>query len=261
MKKFLLAAFAAIFCSAIASAQLVESRTGGAHIYKVKNPPPEMRYTLKLSGGIVSMDEASQTSTGTAADISFGVERHFKYNSIWYWGGKIGVGMTHNSFKWDAYDDTSTEYYEPTSWKQGYTRHEGYKADANKDNLNLINFHIGPTIGFCKPISTNTKLNISITPEFVYLVSSGDRYIESEGTWYSYGVYDDGTTYGDPNGEYRCTTYAEPGEYGFSGTLSADLIINKFIIGINGKYVHAFGYDYGNGCSHYTIMASIGYAF
>jgi hypothetical protein len=260
MKKFIIAALAAIFCTAFATAQLVESRSGGAHIYKVKNPPPEMRYTLKLSGGIARILGSYQNSTGPAADLSFGVERHFNYKSKWYWGGKVGVGITLNTFKFDAYDNTYSEYTEPLTGnrnRQGYTYYGGAKSDDTEDNLNTVNFHIGPTIGFCKPISTNTKFNISFTPEFMYLVYN-DEDIDQEYLKYDYTVYDDGTTSGDPDGNYRNHYYDSFNSCGVSGTLSVDFMINKFIVGVNGRYIYLTDSD---SSSHFTIMASVGYAF
>jgi hypothetical protein len=246
-------------------AQLVESRTGGAHIYKVKNPAPEMRYILKLSGGIVNMKESdyetSQTSTGPAADITFGIERHFNYKSNWYWGGRVGVGITSNTFKFDGENDVRLIDYDHYSYN-GSNRYREEKYVDSKDNFTAVNLHIGPTIGLCKPISASTKLNISLTPEFVYFVGVDTRDIEREYMYYSYTVYDDGRIEGNTNGDLSSRTVDELGEIGVSGTLSVDLIFNKFTVGINGKYVQTFSYDCEyNGCPHYTIMASVGYNF
>jgi hypothetical protein len=221
-----------------------------------------MRYILKLSGGIVNMKESdyetSQTSTGPAADITFGIERHFNYKSNWYWGGRVGVGITSNTFKFDAYDDIySSRYYE----RYGYTEYEGTKSGDTKTDFTAVNLHIGPTIGLCKPISASTKLNISLTPEFVYFVGVDTRDVEREYMFYNYTVYDDGRIDGNSNGYLSSRTVDKLGEMGVSGSLSVDLIINKFIVGINGKYVQSFDFGSYNGCPHYTIMASVGYSF
>jgi hypothetical protein len=79
--------------------------------------------------------------------------------------------------------------------------------------------------------------------------------------YYNYTVYDDGRIEGNTNGDLRSRTVDKLGEMGVSGTLSFDLIINKFTVGINGKYVQPFNFGSFNGCPHYTIMASVGYNF
>jgi hypothetical protein len=260
MKKFLLAVMAVMFCTAMATAQLVESRTGGAHIYKVKNPPPEMRYYLKLGGGVLgglrsmmltshqSWDEVY--STGFAADLQFGVERHFKYNSNWYWGGKIGIGLSSHSFKYPAWEDVRS--YSSSSY-------EKYECEGGSTSITPVSIHIGPSIGFCKQISSGIKLNIGITPEFVYFVG-GKRLTCDIYTSYRYNETADGIEM-DPNGVDYHSSWDGIGDYGISGTLSFDLLINKFIVGVSGKYAFLLGDYVELGDGVYGAMVNIGYVF
>jgi hypothetical protein len=262
MKKFLLAVMAVMFCTAMATAQLVESRTGGAHIYKVKNPPPEMRYYLKLGGGVLGGLRSNMLtshriagsevySTGFAADLQFGVERHFKYNSNWYWGGKIGIGLSSHSFKYPAWEEVE-------SYSSGSYKKEKYECEGGSTSITPVNIHIGPTIGFCKPISSGIKLNIGITPEFVCFLG-GKELMRCEYTSYRYNETDDGIEM-DPNGVYYHGSWSRIGDCGISGTLSVDLLINKFIVGVSGKYMNILTYStMGDGV--YGAMVNIGYVF
>jgi opacity protein-like surface antigen len=263
MKKFLLAVMAVLFCTAMATAQLVESRTGGAHIYNVKNPPPEMRYYIKLGGGVlgslspyIEHNESESLSTGPAADLQFGFERHFKYNSNWYWGGKIGVGFSSHSFDYSAWENTYTggHYSDYNHEGEEYYHESIQQRSEGSSSMTPINIHIGPTIGFCKPISSNVKLNIGLTPELVYF--SGKLNIPWTETYYRYKEANDRheveNTY-EHNDSYNFDSL------GVSGTLSFDLLINKFIVGVNGKCNFLFDSDFGE--TIYGAMFNIGYVF
>jgi hypothetical protein len=265
MKKFLLAVMAVMLCNAMATAQLVESRTGGARIYKVKNPPPEMRYYLKLGGGILGSvyqyvhNNEELHSIGLAADLQFGIERHFKYNSNWYWGGKVGVGISSHSFSYSGWGNT----YRGGHYADGFHEGEEYyhelesEISAGSSSMAPINIHIGPTIGFCKPISSSMKLNIGFTPEFVCFADVSKLNIPYTETMYRYKETSDrheveGTHTHDDT--YRCFD----GEVGVSGTLSFDLLINKFIVGVNGRLNCLFDCD-----SEFlgAFMVNVGYVF
>jgi hypothetical protein len=249
-----------LILTAMSMTQFAESRNNDA-----QNPAPETNYNLTVSGGVVGMEACDNNNDinnlGTTADVTFGIERHFTPNSNLYWGGKVGIGITANSFEYPSYDNSSAYDYAGNQWNQGYIEYAINKSVDTKAKLTPINIHIGPTFGFCKPISGRTKLDIGVTPEFVYFV--GDRDVETKYMYYEYRIYADGTKDGNPDGEKatKTTTHDRLGKFGVSGALSANLIINKFIVGINGKYVHTFDYEPYYGCAHYAVMLTLGYQF
>ena len=227
MKKILFLVLCALV-SISTYAQLVESSVGGGRVYKIKNPAPEMRYSLKLSGGVTTIKKDSwngeyhNSKFGPSVDLTFSLERHFNYKSNLYWGGRLGIGYVSPKF-----DCISHEY---GSYKYG-----SYILPDQTVSANMALAHIGPTIGFCKSIGANTKINVGLTPEFVAAFGSGANC----SIWHD--EHEEVTTVGN---------------IGISGTLNIDFIINKFIVGLNYRYIVALESDLPQ-----TIMASVGYCF
>jgi hypothetical protein len=222
-------------------------------VYIEKGPAPEHRWVAKLGAGLAiqKFDGAEpwwgfgdlSAAKGAALDLSLGYNRDFKYGSSWYWGGKLGVGL---NFMSQHYDE-GIAYHK--DWNHGGdTATESFDAQSIGSTIGIL--HIGPTIGFRKPVGNNMKLDINFTPEFVY-TWNGD----GDGKDFNYT-----STYpnGDISEDSAYVYFDDFSNVAASATLGVDLWINKFIVGVNYRYV--FNFDYIQGGPQ-TIMMNVGFAF
>jgi opacity protein-like surface antigen len=249
MKKFFVFMLAALIGVATSLAQVVESRMGG--VYIEKGPSPESRWFLKLGGGIATEDrdespwfvnDVSKPS-GTAWDLSLGFNRDFKHGGSWYWGFKLGATYTMITQKLDK-----GEYVD--SWDG---ERSTYKWDSASCDINRINLHVGPTIGYRKRLGNDIKLDINFTPEFVLRYSTSN----DDDAWLEYSVLREwpGTIYDSKYDEFCDYFYDDYNRCVASATLGVDLWIKKFIVGINYRYMFDFDYN------PQTVMLNVGFAF
>jgi hypothetical protein len=249
MKKVVLLLFAVLIGAATSSAQVVESKMGG--VYVERGPKPEHRWFVKLGGGLAIHDfshvapwfynDDMSKAKGPAMDLSLGFNRDFKYGSSWYWGFKLGATYTMFTQKIDAgehlYNDGETYTWNPASY-----------------DINQVNLHIGPTLGFRKGIGSNVKLDVNFTPEFVWR-----NELDAEDFDYNNTYIDkwDNNTIKSENGSSELAFY-DSSIYAASVTLGVDLWIKKFIIGVNYRYI--IDCEVG-GSDAQTVMLNVGFAF
>jgi hypothetical protein len=253
MKKFIAFMLAALIGVAASSAQVVESRIGG--VYIEKGPAPEHRWFAKLGAGLALQNvndtpdayggSTSSTAKGAALDLSLGYNRDFRYSSSWYWGGKVGVAL---NLLWQHYD-AGSRYYFPNQYER-----IDYSYDAQSVGYVTGNLHIGPTIGFRKPVGNGMKLDINFTPEFFFAWRDAYNYgfkIKTTRTWESK----------EPetiDSHSSSSVYCES-KIAASATLGVDLWINNFIVGVNYRCATDFNTYFSD--FPQTIMFNVGLAF
>ncbi len=150
MKKIITLLLLAVFCTGIASAQIVRSQSRSVTVInepKKENPGVDFgqNWLVKIGGGF--MADNYECEMHGKFSVMLGYQRQFYKNGL-YWGAQVGL----NTFCYDAYGD-NYDYY-------------GVK---NGPALSL-----GPTIGLKRPLGINTTFDTHIGVQYAHLFASDD---------------------------------------------------------------------------------------